>query len=58
MKITIFFSHSPDIKIIGEKQIRIVHNLIGIPGAEISEITRVYSHPVASSSVRDILIHL
>ncbi len=35
----------PDIKIIGEKQIRIVHNLIALPGTSISEIRRIYSHP-------------
>jgi 3-deoxy-7-phosphoheptulonate synthase len=35
----------PDIKIIGEKQIRIVHNLIAMPGTSIHEIRRIYSHP-------------
>ncbi|MBN1696912.1 MAG: 3-deoxy-7-phosphoheptulonate synthase [Spirochaetales bacterium] len=35
----------PDIRIIGEKIIRIVHNLIALPGAVIEEIKRVYSHP-------------
>ncbi|MBN1523394.1 MAG: 3-deoxy-7-phosphoheptulonate synthase [Spirochaetales bacterium] len=35
----------PDIKIIGEKKIRIVHNLIGIKGAALKDIKRVYSHP-------------
>jgi prephenate dehydratase len=34
-----------DIKIIGETKIRIQHSLIGLPDAEISTITRVYSHP-------------
>jgi prephenate dehydratase len=35
----------PDIRIVGEKRIRIVHNLIGLPGATLSDIRRVYSHP-------------
>ncbi|UCF97884.1 MAG: 3-deoxy-7-phosphoheptulonate synthase [Spirochaetaceae bacterium] len=35
----------PDIRIVGEKTIRIIHNLIGVPGARIKDIKRVYSHP-------------
>jgi prephenate dehydratase len=35
----------PDIRIVGEKTIRIIHNLIGIPGARLQDIRRVYSHP-------------
>ena len=35
----------PDIKIIGEKKIRIEHNLIGLPDAELADIKQVYSHP-------------
>lgn len=35
----------PDISIVGEKKIRIVHNLIGFPGTEIGSIRRVFSHP-------------
>jgi 3-deoxy-7-phosphoheptulonate synthase len=35
----------PDVRIIGEQKIRIVHNLIGLPGARIEDIRRVYSHP-------------
>jgi 3-deoxy-7-phosphoheptulonate synthase len=35
----------PDVKIIGEQKIRIIHNLIGLPGAKISGIKKVYSHP-------------
>jgi 3-deoxy-7-phosphoheptulonate synthase len=35
----------PDIRIVGEKTIRIIHNLIAMPGAEIRDIRRVYSHP-------------
>ena len=35
----------PDIRIVGEQKIRIEHNLIGLPGATLSNIKRVYSHP-------------
>jgi len=35
----------PDIKIVGEQKIRIVHNLIGLPGTSLDEIKNVYSHP-------------
>jgi 3-deoxy-7-phosphoheptulonate synthase len=35
----------PDIRIVGEKTIRIIHNLIGLPGADLKDIQRVYSHP-------------
>jgi prephenate dehydratase len=35
----------PDIRIVGEQTIRIVHNLIGLPGAGIEDIRRVFSHP-------------
>ena len=35
----------PDINIAGEKTIRIVHNLIALPEAELEDIRRVYSHP-------------
>ena len=34
-----------DLKIVGEITLRIVHNLIGPQGAEISQIRRIYSHP-------------
>ncbi len=37
--------HYPDIKIVGEQTIRIVHNLIGLPGSSIADITKVFSHP-------------
>jgi 3-deoxy-7-phosphoheptulonate synthase len=35
----------PDIRIVGEKTIRIIHNLIGTPEAQLKDIRRVYSHP-------------
>jgi 3-deoxy-7-phosphoheptulonate synthase len=37
--------HYPDIRIVGEQKIRIVHNLIGLPETKLADITRVYSHP-------------
>jgi 3-deoxy-7-phosphoheptulonate synthase len=39
----------PDIRIVGEKIIRIVHHLIALPGATLADIRRVYSHPQALS---------
>jgi 3-deoxy-7-phosphoheptulonate synthase len=35
----------PDLHIVGEQKIRIVHNLIGLPGAAMEDIRRVFSHP-------------
>ena len=35
----------PDISIVGEKKIRIIHNLIGFPGTELSGVKEIYSHP-------------
>jgi 3-deoxy-7-phosphoheptulonate synthase len=35
----------PDLTVVGEKQIRVVHNLIGLPGSSINQIKEVYSHP-------------
>ncbi|HET6451053.1 MAG TPA: 3-deoxy-7-phosphoheptulonate synthase, partial [Spirochaetia bacterium] len=35
----------PDLRIIGEQKIRIEHNLIGLKGAGLSDIRRVFSHP-------------
>ena len=37
----------PDIRILGEQKIRIVHNLIALPQATLEGIRRVYSHPQA-----------
>jgi prephenate dehydratase len=39
------FLQYPDIRICGETQIRIIHSLIGLPGATFDDITHVYSHP-------------
>jgi 3-deoxy-7-phosphoheptulonate synthase len=35
----------PDIRIVGEQKIRIVHNLIALPDATLEDIRRVFSHP-------------
>ncbi len=35
----------PDIRIIGEQKIRIIHNLIGFPGVGVDALKRIYSHP-------------
>lgn len=35
----------PDLRIVGEIKIRIIHSLIAVPGAELQDIERVYSHP-------------
>lgn len=35
----------PDVEIVGEVRVRIVHNLIGLPGADLGNVKRVYSHP-------------
>lgn len=36
-----------DVYIVGELKLRIVHQLLGLPGSAIDEITEVYSHPQA-----------
>ena len=36
-----------DVRIVGETNVRIVHNLIAPPGVRFKDIRRVYSHPVA-----------
>jgi 3-deoxy-7-phosphoheptulonate synthase len=45
----------PDIQIVGEKKIRIIHNLIALPGTEIDDIKRVYSHPQGLSQCAEFL---
>jgi 3-deoxy-7-phosphoheptulonate synthase len=40
----LLLSH-PDIAVIGEQQFRIVHSLIGLEGAQLEKIKKVYSHP-------------
>jgi prephenate dehydratase len=41
-----------DLHIVGETQLRIIHCLIGLPGATVRRIRRVYSHPVALDQCR------
>jgi prephenate dehydratase len=36
-----------DVRIIGETNVRIIHNLIAPPGVRFKDIRKVYSHPVA-----------
>ncbi len=36
-----------DLKIVGETNVRIVHNLIAPPGVKFKDVRRVFSHPVA-----------
>jgi len=45
----------PDIQVVGEQQIRIVHNLITLPGAKIEDIKKVYSHPQGLAQCVDYL---
>lgn len=35
----------PELTVVGEQQVRVIHNLIGMPDAELSDIKKVYSHP-------------
>jgi prephenate dehydratase len=41
-----------DVKVEQETLLRIRHNLIALPGSQISQIERVYSHPVALAQCR------
>ncbi|MGO9774976.1 MAG: prephenate dehydratase [Terracidiphilus sp.] len=44
-----------DVRVVRETLLRIRHNLIGISGVAIGEITRVFSHPVALAQCRKFL---
>ncbi len=44
-----------DVKIVGEIVLRIVHNLIGFPGAKINGINKIYSHPLVFEQCREFL---
>jgi prephenate dehydratase len=46
---------SHDVRVVAETLLRIRHNLIAISGAAISEIDRVFSHPVALAQCRRFL---
>ncbi|MCF6334703.1 MAG: phospho-2-dehydro-3-deoxyheptonate aldolase, partial [Spirochaetales bacterium] len=45
----------PDISVVGEHKIRIVHNLIGLPGSSIDKISEVYSHPQGLAQCADFI---
>ncbi len=45
---------SRDVHILREFRLRIVHNLIAPPGTKLSDVRRVYSHPVALDQCRDL----
>jgi prephenate dehydratase len=42
-----------ELPIVAETSVRIVHNLIALPGVRFSQIKRVYSHPVALNQCLD-----
>ncbi len=45
---------SRDVHIVREFRLRIVHNLIALPGTKLGEVRRVFSHPVALDQCRDL----
>ncbi|MDR1625362.1 MAG: 3-deoxy-7-phosphoheptulonate synthase [Spirochaetia bacterium] len=45
----------PDLKIVGETKLRIIHSLIGLPGAEIGGVRKVFSHPQGLAQCRRFL---
>ena len=42
-----------NLKIYGEIEIRIIHNLLGMPGTKLSQLKTIYSHPIALSQVSE-----
>ncbi len=44
-----------NLRIVGETNLRIIHNLIAAPGTKIEDVKRVYSHPVALGQCRRFL---
>ncbi|WP_321302058.1 3-deoxy-7-phosphoheptulonate synthase [uncultured Sphaerochaeta sp.] len=45
----------PGIEVVGEQQIRIIHNLIALHGAKKEEINEIYSHPQGLAQCTDYL---
>jgi prephenate dehydratase len=45
---------SRDVHIVREFRLRIVHNLIALPGTTLKDVRRVFSHPVALDQCRDL----
>jgi prephenate dehydratase len=43
-----------DVHIVREFRLRIVHNLIALPGTRLADVRRVFSHPVALDQCRDL----
>jgi len=43
------------LRIVGETNLRIIHNLIAAPGTKVEDVKRVYSHPVALGQCRRFL---
>lgn len=46
---------NPNLTVVGEKQIRIVHSLIGIPNSSIDQIKKVFSHPQGLAQSTDFI---
>ena len=47
--------HRYDCHIVGEKYVKIEHNLLGLPGAALQDIEEIYSHPQGLSQCRNYL---
>ncbi|MCR5731723.1 MAG: 3-deoxy-7-phosphoheptulonate synthase [Sphaerochaetaceae bacterium] len=45
----------PGITVVGEEQVRVIHNLIVNPGTKIEDIKRVYSHPQGLAQCKEFL---
>ena len=43
-----------EVHIVREFRLRIVHNLIALPGTKLGDVRRVFSHPVALDQCRDL----
>lgn len=45
----------PEITVVGEQQVRVIHNLIVLPGTKLEDIKHVYSHPQALAQCKEFL---
>ena len=45
----------PELTVVGEQQVRVMHNLIVVPGAKMEDIRKVYSHPQGIQQCRAFL---
>ncbi|TFH03841.1 MAG: 3-deoxy-7-phosphoheptulonate synthase, partial [Spirochaetales bacterium] len=45
----------PDLRVVGQIKLRVIHSLIGVPGATMDAVTRVFSHPQALAQCDDFL---